>query len=357
MTTFFKRIFTIAILAVSSHQIAKAQNETISLNGSVFGPSELGSYGNIEFVISCSNPGYTGTFLDPNTVFVTISVPTEVMLGTATITQETNNFPPTPPIVSGAWTFNPDGSPNGSGWFENILPLEMGNPVGQYTFTIPYTVTSTITAPAGGANNYFVRVQRPGLPNNSSFTVIEGVVTATMASLPVTFNHFKAAASSCKVQLDWNVAKELGAEQYLVERSADGKRFETIGQLTYYADAKGAYHFVDEDPLKGNNLYRIAGVDPDGTKVLTGVQRISIDCDIPNISIFPNPTSSGIKLSGLKAGQRIMIYDLTGRILISTRSNGAEAQLDLSNFAAAVYKVVVTSAEGIVIYSNKISKQ
>ncbi len=332
------------------------QSVFVSFSGSGFASNALTASGNFQFSVNCQNGTDAlgvGAFIPAGKLRIQISVPAEVVFDVSNITT-------IGPSGSNYWTFVPQSTHYG--YFYNALDIPTPSPQGIFGFTMPYTVSGPFSAPAGGLNNYLVQFSSTGgeLYNTNTNPIankIIGVVSANLTSLPVIFNHFTATSKSCEAQLEWSVAKELGAEVYHIERSSDGKEFATIAKVNYNSEAKGNYVFSDKEVLKGNNIYRIKAVDPDGTSLLSDVQRLTFDCDQTNILMYPNPTASGVTISGLASGQRITLYDLTGRMLINKKVNNAEEQLDLSNYAAAMYKVVITTAEGTVIYSNKLAKQ
>lgn len=357
----FKKALFALMLLISMVNSAKAQLilTDVNLIGGVFPAQNLGSYGEIGFGINFNNIAAPTQELHAEELYITIALPVQISMGStlnATVLTSSGWVP------TNVWDFVLDVEPNAAYIMLNSTILS-GAPDGMYYFKIPFTVSGPIAAPTNGdTKNYIIDAAlngngRPLGFTSSSITQRSSIITATTVSLPVTFNHFTATVNACKAELEWNVAKEMGTEYYAVERSADGRSFDKIGGFAFNNNAKGDYRFVDEKPLQGNNLYRIAATDPDGTVVYSEVKRIAMDCEVSNIAMFPNPTSSGVKISGLKAGQRITLYDLTGRMLVNTKATGEEAQLDLSNYAAAMYKVIVTSAEGIVIYNNKLAKQ
>ncbi len=355
-------IVGLAVFWGTSQSFSQEYDAEISVIGQVFSQSNLTGSGNITFQVSVDN-STNPVGIPAGELKVLFSFPQQILLGAPVIQNTTTvpgSWPPSNSLVPADYAFSMTMTGSNEGYFQNAVNLPAATLGSTYYFTIPYGLSGPIPTPVG----YSVKVELDFIFGEGTNTLTYTAPFATFIAnnvmstnpVPVTFNHFTATAKSCEAQLEWSVAKELGAEQYLVERSADGRSFETIGAVAYNSNAKGVYSFVDEKPLSGNNLYRIAGVDPDGTKVLTDVQRITMDCEVSNIAMFPNPTSSGVKLSGLKAGQRITLFDLTGRMLINTKAQGEEANLDLSNYAAAMYKVIVTTAEGTVIFNNKLSK-
>lgn len=74
--------------------------------------------------------------------------------------------------------------------------------------------------------------------------------------LPVTLTSFTAKAEGYKVVLKWVTALEVNHSHYEVQRSEDGKTWDTVGTT------KG-YQFTDYRPA---NYYRLVSVDLDQTR-------------------------------------------------------------------------------------------
>jgi hypothetical protein len=93
------------------------------------------------------------------------------------------------------------------------------------------------------------------------------------------------------VRLDWSVAEQGEANYYYLERSADGIQFEQIGFVSTREQGSVAqYHFVDESPMGGRNIYRVVARKRNGQMVYSRTIPIE-NQDISPIHIFPNPAA------------------------------------------------------------------
>jgi hypothetical protein len=61
-----------------------------------------------------------------------------------------------------------------------------------------------------------------------------------------------------------------------------------------------------------------------------------------NIELYPNPTSSEINVSGVKAGQRIQVYNSVGAAIRSINVQESIERISLSNQPAGMYLIVVS---------------
>ncbi len=85
-------------------------------------------------------------------------------------------------------------------------------------------------------------------------------------TLPVQLAYFKGTTSQYKVSLSWATLSEKGFNYFDVERSTNGKHFESIGIISGAGNSlhKQEYVFIDKQPLPGVNYYRLKAVDFDG---------------------------------------------------------------------------------------------
>ena len=75
--------------------------------------------------------------------------------------------------------------------------------------------------------------------------------------------------------------------------------------------------------------------------------------EVNPITIYPNPTSDLVNISGLPENSLISIYDMSGR-LVKTVAN--ESQLTLEDVVSGVYLVNITNEQSETIYSSRIIK-
>ncbi len=117
----------------------------------------------------------------------------------------------------------------------------------------------------------------------------------TSAPLPVEISYFKANAKDCETILDWETASEEGNDYFEIERSTDGRSFESLGIV----EGKGTsfsvhqYSFTDNSPrVNSENYYRLKQVDFDGTVAYSQIRIIDHQGCKDQFGIqsfYPNP--------------------------------------------------------------------
>lgn len=147
-----------------------------------------------------------------------------------------------------------------------------------------------------------------------------GCLTQTI--LPLTLLSFDAEKKSTKVEVNWKVQNEVNFDRYELERSANGRDFNTIGIiLRVDPGTVPAYRFVDASPLKLNH-YRLKMIDLDGETRYSPVAIVRFDGkSTPLLTITPNPVAHHLTLSvtGLKKGNyELRLMNATGQVQFRT---------------------------------------
>ena len=96
-------------------------------------------------------------------------------------------------------------------------------------------------------------------------------------TLPITLTSYEAARYNNKIVLHWEAASELNNSHYEIERSGDGENFTTILRAVTNSPHVSKYTVYDEQPMPGNNFYRLVQYDKDGRKTYFGVRVVNID--------------------------------------------------------------------------------
>ncbi len=201
---------------------------------------------------------------------------------------------------------------------------------------------------------YISNFSRSGLAFDLTWQLTNGA-SLDCNVLPVELLSFDGRADGDAVQLEWITASESGSSHYLVERSFDGYTFQTIGQVqaagTSYSTL--AYAFVDPQPVRGVNYYRLKQVDLDGTTDLSDLVAVTFAQGVSAGKPYPNPTATRINIDLTLTGDAeltVQLMDATGR-LVRSYQQGFSAGMQL--FSAPVdgletgaYSLLITDASG-----------
>ena len=188
------------------------------------------------------------------------------------------------------------------------------------------------------------------LTGTKGWTISDNGV-GTCSTLPITLvpGSFKAAIQNNTVLLSWATATEISNKGFNIQHSTDGVTWSAIGTVNSQA-ANGnsatalQYHFTDNHPANGNNYYRLAQTDLDGTKTVFS-QTININfANNIALQVYPNPVTRGasINIGGLTAGAKVAVYNTKGNLVQSFTAASSAQQINTSNLAAGVYFVKVS---------------
>ena len=160
-----------------------------------------------------------------------------------------------------------------------------------------------------------------GLPGGASADIHAAInINSAGTILPIELKDFSVEKGISEVKINWLTSFEINNDYFVVERSQDGRNFVGIAEIA----SKGAltngeqrYQFIDENPEKGLNYYRLTQVDFDGTESTFFVEAIEINQ--PNVVvIFPNPVKNDLEIvfeESLEENGTLYIYDVTGKLL------------------------------------------
>jgi uncharacterized repeat protein (TIGR01451 family) len=174
-------------------------------------------------------------------------------------------------------------------------------------------------------------------------TNTEKTIVFLLSPLPVTLVSFNAALTGPVVNVTWKTSIEEDVKHFEVLRSTNGVDFTTIGTVQ---PGQTNYLFVDKDPLKGYNYYRLKSVDMDGSASYSTIVLVNVKNGADIISsLYPNPATGNatLKLQGTVDGNvLVQVLDQQGR-LVTTRQFGVQhtgefkTPLDLGNLSKGSY--------------------
>jgi hypothetical protein len=148
------------------------------------------------------------------------------------------------------------------------------------------------------------------------------IVFVPNAALPVSGIELGGTATDKQVKLSFKALNEHEMSSYAIERSADGTSFTTIGtqQPLNAAQASASYSFADNQPIVGNNYYRIKGSSINGQIQFSNVAVVKYGINMASVTVVPNPVQGktmNLKLSQLAKGNyHISVTDAIGRTIL-----------------------------------------
>ena len=163
--------------------------------------------------------------------------------------------------------------------------------------------------------------------------------------LPVHLLSFTGSRRNDVSQLGWQVSNEVNTEEYVVERSSDGRQFYTVGTVTAIATdaAVYSYSFTDVTPLAGINFYRLKIIDRDGKTTYSAIVKTNFETGW-QVTVSPNPAKNVLYLQSSQAGKiTVSLYDAAGKkvtqFIALSFAAGEVKQLSLTGITKGLYTI------------------
>jgi hypothetical protein len=180
-----------------------------------------------------------------------------------------------------------------------------------------------------------------------------------LSFLPVECIDFNATVvENNEVELYWATAQEINNRGFELQRSINGRQFETIAWIDGAGTTSEAqkYTYVDRRAAGLQNAYyRLQQFDHDGTTAYA--------CDVIAVQfrnstqggfqVFPNPAEDLLKLRWQSRQQGltlVRLFDQSGRLLLTREWSNTEGdnqqELPIADIPSGIYELVVLTANG-----------
>jgi hypothetical protein len=173
-------------------------------------------------------------------------------------------------------------------------------------------------------------------------------------SLPVfmkDFNVFKT--TNGQVKMTWITNHETNSQQFDIEKSSDGKNWNTIGSVQAVGGTSidNYYYFVDNSNVVANTFYRLKQVDRDGKYTYSATRNLKFAKGRYNYMTYPNPSRDAIAISfgaELKEAIAIRVFSPDGQEMQSVKAaKGSNLyRLDISKLPAGNYFLQMVEENG-----------
>ena len=199
----------------------------------------------------------------------------------------------------------------------------------------------TGTAAMWNSTNFFgcaagsgtVALNTAGIAAGQSFIVVVDGTSGdncrwnflTAGVLPLEMMNFTGYKERSVNILNWTTANEVNNDHFMVEKSLDGTKYETLGKVSSTAkgNQKQSYSFSDERPNSGITYYRLKQIGTDGSETYSQVISITRkDEKFAIHNLFPSPAVQSMTLefeSVATAPVEARIIDSYGRMLKNFR--------------------------------------
>ncbi|QHJ09423.1 T9SS type A sorting domain-containing protein [Hymenobacter busanensis] len=207
----------------------------------------------------------------------------------------------------------------------------------------------------GGASSCAVAEEDRGLQCNPR--ALDAItVNGCRQPLPVELVSFTARYADRQVVVQWATASEKNSASFAVERSADGKSFETVTttEAAGNSSSRRSYTAADRRPLSGTSYYRLKQIDLDGTFTYSTALPVTAgSLGSEQLQAYGRAGLLNVEMHGNAPCHMLRVLDSMGRVLYTETLTDAPTgsfvrQLPLQHTGTGVYIVQAVTTEGTV---------
>ena len=193
---------------------------------------------------------------------------------------------------------------------------------------------------------------------NGQNIYIDNINIYSVAPLPLKLTSFTVQQNAKNVLCKWETNQEENVNNFNIERSINGKTFESIGttKASGKTTAAAFYQYTDENAYKLNATtlyYRLKMIDNDGKFSYSNIVYIKLG-EKQSVLLYPNPAKDLINLqinntAAATINNTIQIVDELGRVLLEKKvivTTGTQSfELNTTSLSKGNY-VIVIKGEG-----------
>ncbi|MHA4739909.1 PQQ-dependent sugar dehydrogenase [Dyadobacter sp. MSC1_007] len=174
--------------------------------------------------------------------------------------------------------------------------------------------------------------------------------------LPVKLVFFKGIEREGSQFLEWRTLFETNFHRFEVQRSRDGRKFESVDSVNSHGNGY-TYSVPISSPVIENDYYRLKMVDLDNSYQYSSIISIKTARRSAEPFVFPNPVNGLFRVGGLRKGDNISMYSVSGVLMVS---KSAVSDLDinfiLKNRPAGIYTIIIENENSGFLRKLKLSK-
>ena len=185
--------------------------------------------------------------------------------------------------------------------------------------------------------------------NTANWRIDDLTLKISNITLPVTFAEFSIKASKSASFLSFSTASETNNEYFSVERSADGRNFDTIGHIEGAGNSNQLqnYTFTDENPLAGISYYRIAQTDYDGKFSYSDIRSVRHTIIGSNIVITPRASDGRYDIVTDLEQYNVSVVNSAGQEVSQYTDFHGTQSVGIESLQAGIYFFRIVTSKGV----------
>ncbi|MBW8051423.1 MAG: T9SS type A sorting domain-containing protein [Cytophagales bacterium] len=255
--------------------------------------------------------------------------------------------------IGGVWTMTPDNPAATTDYDLTLYGRDYGLTFVDSAHTIvkrvdntpPWTLAGTYDSAGTGVIGGVVVAKRTAYSGFSQVAIAASKTPAVV--LPIELLYFTGYAKGTYVVLEWITVSEENNDHFNIQRSKDGKNFETIGTIPGAGTSNDIrdYLHVDDKPNKGVNYYRLKQTDFDGQESFSEIIKVNVNTGVFEIgNIYPVPAEGSVVITFNSNSEDVVnltIFDITGKESMSDKYYAYvgfnSVSVNVSDLAKGVY--------------------
>lgn len=168
------------------------------------------------------------------------------------------------------------------------------------------------------------------------------------------FADFSCAVKNLSnVELLWRVYNSNDGDYFIVERSLDGQKFETVSALKI-TDTSTGYGVIDNSPINGIDFYRIKFISKTGRIIYSKTMQVTLSADV-DFKFYPNPVD---KLLIIRTSHNIdiQVLDALGTLRLSKQLQPGLQVINISALEKGSYVLKIADKESNRVVSEQLLK-
>jgi hypothetical protein len=139
--------------------------------------------------------------------------------------------------------------------------------------------------------------------------------------------------------LSWKQSSADEATSFIVERSVNGSKWETVNGNRQKNNTASLFTLKDTKPLSGKSYYRLRIINAQGDAHYTSSIPFELTDGI-SFNCYPNPFTSVIQVKGLVAGEQVAISNLLGqRVYLSAPAANNNLTININDLQPGMYVI------------------
>jgi hypothetical protein len=162
-----------------------------------------------------------------------------------------------------------------------------------------------------------------------------------------------AVKNTSNVELFWKINSTSDGDYFIVERSTDGLRFETVSALKI-TDTSAGYGLTDNSPVNGTDFYRIKYISKSGRIIYSKIMQVTLSADV-DFKFYPNPVD---KLLIIRTSHNIeiQVLDALGTLRLSKQLQPGLQVINISSLEKGSYVLKIADKESNRVVSEQLLK-